>query len=288
MSRKEDGVRSQKLWNGFDLPLLGLGTWGLHGERLRAAAEAAAGAGYGLVDTSGAYGNERDLGEALREVGCMDRVVIQSKVGPRHMGRDKARAAALNSISCLGRLDVLVIHWPGKNRRLRLETWQALEELYREGLVRAIGVSNFLPAHIDGLMADGAEIKPMVNQFELHPLCQGHGIVDYCRRSSIAVQSYSTLGGGPAQGHIRLENGTGILLGHPVVAAVAGEAGTSCACVCLRWAIQQSFAVIPKSSSAGHIRDNAGAFGFELTEDQMARLQGLDQDHHFAWDPANL
>jgi len=224
----------------------------------------------------------------MKELGCADEVVLQSKIGPRHMGREKARQTALNSIRSLGRLDILLIHWPGRSRQQRFATWQVLEELYSEGRVRAIGVSNFLPEHIEGLMKDGAKIKPMLNQFELHPLCQSHSIVKYCQQNGIAIQSYSTLGGGPAKGSIRLENGTGILLGHPVVASISQETCRSCACVCLRWAIQQSFGVIPKSRSLEHVQNNAEAFDFELTDDQMRRLQSLDQDHHFAWDPRSL
>lgn len=276
------------LSNGVDFPLLGLGTWGLHGGELRAALESAVQAGYGLIDTASGYGNEVAIGQILKGITCRKELLLQSKIGPRDMGRDKARKAALNSIGCLGRLDVLVIHWPGRNRRQRFETWQVLEELYNEGQVRAIGVSNFLPEHIDALLADGAKIKPMINQFELHPLCQGRNIVDYCMKNSIAIQSYSTLGGGPAQGKIRLENGTGILLNHPVVAAIAKETCRSCACVCLRWAVQQNFGVIPKSRSHEHIQNNAEMFEFELTEKQMLQLRGIEQNQHFAWDPSSL
>jgi len=283
-----DNHRAVRLPNGLEFPLLGFGTWGLHGGDLRAALAAATRAGYRLIDTSSAYGNEAAIGQTLRQLGCPDGLVVQSKVGPRDMGREKARAAAMKSIESLGRLDVLLIHWPGRSRQLRFATWQVLEELYSQGLVRAIGVSNFLPEHLEALMRDGAKVRPMVNQFELHPLCQGRGIVEYCRRNSIAVQSYSTLGGGPAQGRIRLENGTGILLGDPVVASIAEETGKSRACVCLRWAIQQDFGVIPKSKSAQHIEKNAGVFDFELSDEQMGRLRGMDQEHHFAWDPRSL
>merc|ERR1712146_416207 len=103
-------------------------------------------------------------------------------------------------------------------------------------------------------MGDGATLKPMVNQFELHVLCQGKKIVDYCRKEGIAVQSYSTLGGGPKQGRIRPEDGTAALLAHPVVKAVASEIGQSPALVCLRWAVQHGFAVLPRSNSPEHIK----------------------------------
>jgi len=281
-------AKSQRLSNGFDYPLLGFGTWGLRGSRLRANLASAVKAGYRLIDTSSTYGNEADIGRTLREVRGNKDLVLQSKISPRHMGREKAREAALNSIKDMGRLDVLVIHWPGRSRKLRFETWQVLEELYSSGRVRAIGVSNFLPEHIEALMKDGAKVRPMINQFELHPLCQGRGIVEYCHKNDIAVQSYSTLGGGPAKGKIRLEDGTSILLGHPSVVSISKEIGKSCACVCLRWAIQQNFGVIPKSRSLEHIQSNAEIFDFELTEDQMHRLQSLDEDHHFAWDPKTL
>lgn len=282
------GARTRRLLNGFEFPVLGFGTWGLHNSQLHTSLGGALRAGYDLIDTSSAYGNEAAIGHVLRQTPNTGKVVVQSKIGPRHMGRHKAREVAMNSIKSLGRLDVLVIHWPGRSRKLRSETWKVLEDLYHEGLVQVIGVSNFLPGHIDELLADGATIMPMINQFELHLLCQNNTIVDYCRHKSIAVQSYSTLGGGPANGKTRLEHGTQILLGNAVVADIAKEVGTSCACVCLRWAIQMGFAVIPKSSSVEHVQDNAKVFDVKLTEDQMFRLSNLDQDHHFAWDPRSL
>merc|ERR1711972_34545 len=154
-----------------------------------------------------------------------------------------------------------------------------------EKKVRAIGVSNFLPEHIRELLEDGASIKPMLNQIEIHLLCQGRDIVSYCQAEGIALQSYSTLGGGPQQGKIRREDGTSILLGHPVIKTVAAEVGQCPALVCLRWAVQAGMAVIPKSSSSEHIASNARVFDFKLSAEQMARLAQLDRDHHFAWNP---
>jgi len=202
------------------------------------------------------------------------------------MGYENAKKVAEASASKLGRqLDALLIHWPGRDRRKRYETWRALEELYDDGQVRVIGVSNFLPEHMRELIEDGARLKPMVNQFELHLLCQSKCIVDYCRSEGIAVQSYSTLGGGPEQAKIRPENGTAKLLGHPVVSDLATATNRSPALVCLRWAVQQGIAVIPKSSSPAHIASNAAVFDFALSAEQMERLTLLDEDHHFAWDP---
>lgn len=273
------------LANGFRYPLLGFGSWGLRGNDLNSALCTALDRGYKLLDTSGAYGNEQDVGYALKRIHGSEDVVVQSKVGPRQMGYQGALGVARGSISKIGRLDVLLVHWPGRDRRLRFETWRALEDLYKEGTVKVIGVSNFLPEHIDELKQDGMKVKPMVNQFELHLLCQNKDVVKYCHKEGIAVQSYSTLGGGPAQGTIRLEHGTAILLSHPVLQQIAKEVARSTALVCLRWAVQQGFAVIPKSTKTEHILDNTNVFNFELSDGQMARLAEIDQDHHFAWDP---
>lgn len=278
---------SMTLANGFKFPLLGFGTWNLRGPICKTALRAAFGAGHRLLDTASGYGNEADVGGTWPS-GIPQELVVQSKVGPRQMGYQRAREAMDASISHLGRLDVVLIHWPGKSRRQRIETWRALEDVYDLGHVRAIGVSNFLPIHMEQLMQDGARHRPMVNQFELHPLCQSRDIVSYCASNAIAVQSYSTLGGGPVNGSIRKENGTSILLGHPTVKSIASELSRSAAAVCLRWAVQQGFGVIPKSRSMEHIVNNAEVWSFNLSHDQLERLNSLDQDHHFAWDPRTI
>lgn len=281
-----------RLANGLEYPLLGFGTWGLRGGALQTAlgvvfskqrAEQ-----HRLLDTSSGYRNEDEIGHVLSTIEGAERIMIQSKIGPRSMGSKRARQAAAASVRSMGRLDVLLIHWPGNDRRQRFETWKALEDLYSEGAVRAIGVSNFLPEHIRELMEDGAQMKPMINQFELHPLCQSRGIVEYCRDEGIAVQSYSTLGGGPRQGKIRLEDGTAILLGHPTVRMIADEIHLSPALVCLRWAMQQGFSTLHRSKCPSHIAENAAVLDFQLSEQQMAQLMALDDDHHFAWDPRTI
>jgi len=273
------------LSNGLEIPLLGVGTWDLRGASCEAAICTAIEQGYRLIDTASSYGNEADIGRALAVTQETPSILIQTKVGPRDMGYANARKVAEKSQKHLRHLDILLIHWPGRDRLQRYETWRALEDLYAEKKVRAIGVSNFLPEHIKGLLEDGAKIKPMLNQIEIHLLCQNKDVVDYCRKESIVVQSYSTLGGGPRQGKIRPEDGTATLLGHPVIKAVAAEVGQSPAVVCLRWAVQQGIAVIPKSSSPEHIAQNAAVLNIMLTEKQMQALTRIDEDHHFAWDP---
>lgn len=276
--------RTIRLANGFEYPLLGLGTWGLYGATCQASVQSAFANSYGLLDTSSAYGNEEAIGITWSS-GVPQGLIIQSKVGPRQMGYDKAREAIAASISQMGRLDVVLIHWPGKSRRQRIGTWRALEEVYDAGHVRAIGVSNFLPVHFEQLMEDGARHRPMVNQFELHPMCCNREVVEYCNANQIAVQSYCTIGGGPAKGSIRKEHGTSILLGHPVVQSIAAEVQRTAAVVCLRWAVQQGFAIIPKSRASLHIANNSEVWAFTLSPKQVERLNALEEDHHFAWDP---
>ena len=156
--------------SGYEPPRrLIFGSYTLKGEACTDAVRCAIAAGYKAIDTGSSYGNEADIGAAVEG---HDDVVLQSKVGPRDMGHAKARKAVRKSKRRLGRLDLVLLHWPGRDRQLRAETWRALEDSYSEGEVGGIGVSNFLPDHIEQLKEDGAKVLPMVNQFECHPLCQ--------------------------------------------------------------------------------------------------------------------
>jgi len=264
------------LRNGVLLPRLGIGTFqlsaaaGRRGERCacEGAVRAALSAGYRLLDCASIYSNEQAVGWALRAweegaLGGRPAVLVTSKCSPYEMGLQQAKRACEASLERLGRpqLDLYLVHWPGlpkvrrpspEHRRARHQTWRALEELYREGRVRAIGVSNFTVQHLRQLLEDGVDQVPMVNQIEAHPFCVPADVVDFCAAHGIAVEAYSPLGAGPASNAGKASggkvNGTRMLLEHEVVRAVAREASITPAQVLLCWGLQKGFSVIPRST----------------------------------------
>ncbi|KAG2497704.1 hypothetical protein HYH03_004441 [Edaphochlamys debaryana] len=285
---------SLKLRNGVELPAVGLGTFRLMGEEAVVAVQAALGAGLRHIDTASIYKNEAAIREALAASGLpREEVFITSKVSPYEQGRGKAREAVEGILERLGTdyLDLCLIHWPGVARKpatspihaeKRAETWADLEALYKEGRLRAIGVSNYEEGHLRGLLA-GAEVAPMVNQFEVHPRRQRRELRAFCQEHGITVVAYSSLGSA---------QGCGGLLGDPAVGAVAAAVGRTPAQALLRWGLQEGLAVIPKSSRPDRIAQAApeallgGDWG--LTEEQMYALAALEDGHKFAWDPAGI
>ncbi|CAK0818766.1 unnamed protein product, partial [Prorocentrum cordatum] len=270
-------------------PRLGLGTF-----QLSAAAEgqatscaeavsSALAAGYRLLDCASIYKNEAAVGEALRRWeetaasagaasgGGVPAVFVTSKCSPYEMGFEAAQRACDASLARLGRrsLDLYLVHWPAlpkvshsspQHRRARHETWRGLEEVYRSGRARAIGVSNFTAEHLRQLLEDGVEQVPMVNQVEVHPLCVPADTLAFCAAHGIVVEAYSPLGAGPASNAARasggLLNGTRMLLGHEAVGAVAAEVRRTPAQVLLRWGLQMGCVVLPRSSDPGRIAEN--------------------------------
>ncbi|CAE7718890.1 unnamed protein product [Symbiodinium sp. CCMP2592] len=281
-----------RLYNGLEIPRLGFGTWQLQAEGSSLSCEKAIvmalEAGYRLIDTASIYKNETAVGQALRDWPGGSGVFVCSKCSPYEMGYQRARDACYKSLERLGRdcLDLYLIHWPAlpkkphsspEHRRARIETWKALEDLYRQGIVRAIGVSNFTAQHLQQLEEDGAQVMPMVNQIEVHPLYIPKTTIQFCRSNNIVVEAYAPLGGGPSSnvgkstaGEV---DGTKLLLGHPEIGKIASETCRTPAQVVLRWALQQDLLVIPRSSNASRIRENAALFDFELSEDQLCRME---------------
>lgn len=266
-------IPSVRLNNGVELPRVGLGVYqAARGEETRRAVREALALGYRHVDTARAYGNERDVGEALRESGLpRDEVFITTKLWNDDQGYDAALAAFDDSLRRLGLevLDLYLLHWPVPGKRL--DSWRALERLAREGRVRAIGVSNFMPHHLDELLGR-AEIVPAVNQIEVSPFLQQREARAASERRGIVVEAYSPLTKGQR-------------LGDPVVGRVAREAGRTPAQVLLRWGIQHGMVVLPKSVHPPRIAENAALFDFALSPAAMAELDALEEGLVTGWDP---
>ena len=263
------------LRDGRAIPQLGFGVFQIQpGTDTQGAVEAALAAGYRHVDTAAVYRNEADVGAAIRASALApDSVWVTTKLANADQGAATARRAFEASLGRLGfeAVDLYLLHWPHERR---LESWRVLEQLHDEGLARSIGVSNFLVHHLDELLAH-ASVPPAVNQIELSPFLY-HSRQDTLRRcgdAGIAVEAYSPLTKGR-----RLNDST--------VAKIAGALGRTPAQVLIRWSLQKGFVVLPRSSNASRIAENATVFDFALDNAQIAALDGLDEGLTTGWDPA--
>lgn len=265
-----------ELANGIQMPWLGLGVYKVEeGREVIESVKAAIKAGYRSIDTAALYANEEGVGQAVRESGvAREDLFITTKVWNSDQGYEQTLAAFDKSISKLGLeyVDLYLIHWPVKGKYK--ETWRALEQLYGEGKVRAIGVSNFQIHHLEDLM-ENAEVKPMVNQVELHPLLSQQELREYCRTQGIQIEAWAPL----AQGR---------LLDNEVLAEIAEIHGKSIAQVILRWDLQSGIVTIPKSIKAQRIIENGDVFDFELSSEEMARIDALNVNQRFGADPDNF
>jgi len=268
------------LHNGIHMPWFGLGVYKVEeGAELVQAVRTAIVNGYRSIDTAAIYGNEQGVGQGIREglaeTGiAREELFVTSKVWNADHGYDAARAAYETSLNKLGLdyLDLYLIHWPVKGKYK--ETWRALESLYTDDGVKAIGVSNFQIHHLEDLLG-GAKVKPMVNQVELHPYLTQEELLAYSKRQGIQLEAWSPL----MQGQ---------LLDHPLLQEIAGRHGKSVAQIILRWDLQRGIVTIPKSTKEHRIIGNADVFDFELTDGDMARISGLNQNRRVGPDPDNF
>lgn len=280
---------------GSRMPILGLGTFKTKGKDLvHSVLDAALKAGYTSIDTAGGYRNEEDIGESLKvllpKYGLKrSDIFITSKLAPVDQGQNKCREACLRSIDNLqtGYLDLYLIHWPGvqgkkhedpDNRKLRFESWQEMEQLYNEGKLKAIGVSNYEQRHLEELLSQ-CTVRPAVLQTEYHPHLVRSSLVKYCHDNKILFQAYSSLG---------TTSNDNKLLTDPVIQQVAKAYNKSPAQILLRWAVQQGIGVIPKSTSSDHIENNIDIFSFTLDDKDITKISSLDQCHHYCWNPATI
>ena len=259
------GPPGASLSNGVRMPWLGLGVFRIaDGPEVEQAVQWALDAGYRSVDTAALYGNEAGLGRAIRASSVpREEVFVTSKVWNADQGYERTLRAFESSLKRLGMdyLDLYLVHWPVKDTTR--DTWRALEKLYRDGRVRAIGVSNFLAHHLRALMED-TEIVPMVNQVEFHPyLCQ-LSLLEFCARHGIQAQAWGAL--------MR-----GRIFDVPEVVALAEKYGKTAAQVVLRWTLQHGVVAIAKSSHRERIEANAKVFDFAMTPSDVARLDALDR-----------
>lgn len=263
-----------ELNNGVQIPQLGFGTFRVSEDVTQQVTEEAFKAGYRHIDTAAGYYNEAGVGNALKASGlAREDVFITTKLRNGDQGYDNALTAFENSRAALGVdvIDLYLIHWPVPSKGLAGETWKAFEKLYADGAVRAIGVSNFMPHHLEELIAN-SDIVPAVNQFEIHPTLQQREAQDACRRHGVAIEAYGPIGQGED-------------LSLPAIVDIAAAHGVTPAQVVLRWHIQEGRIAIPKSNTPSRIAENFDIFGFELSPEQVAAIDALEAGNRMYPDP---
>lgn len=231
--------------------------------------------GYRHIDTARVYGNEADVAEAIRESGLRrEDVFVTTKIWNDDQGYDETLSACEASLSRMrfDYVDLLLLHWPVPGKRLA--SYRALERLRAEGRVRAIGVSNFMPRHLEELLAHGHE-APSVDQVELSPFLQRRELRRLCEAHGIVVEAYSPLTKGKR-------------LAHPVVTRVAASVGRTPAQVLLRWGLEQGLVVLPKSTHSDRLAENLGALDFALGAENLTALDALDEGLVTGWDPREV
>lgn len=268
-----------QLNSGRHIPLLGFGTWKLKdGQEVKDAVGTALKVGYRHIDTAAVYENERGVGQALRDSGLpRNQVFITTKIWNDDIRR--GRAAVIEACDeCLERLgldhvDLLLLHWPiaGKDR----EAWKALEHLYHAGKARSIGVSNYLPHHLDALLQSGVGVIPMVNQIEFHPYLLQPALTATCRKHGIVREAWSPL----MQGNVNAV---------PEIVEIARQHDKTPAQIVLHWDLQHQVVTLPRSANPKHIAENAALFDFELSPADIAVLDQLDHRKRFGPDPEHF
>lgn len=258
--------------NGVEIPAVAFGTYKAADGKSADVIRAAIGAGYRYFDTASFYGTETYLAEAIRESGIPRReFFIASKLWKDEMGYENVKSAFERTLNNLRTdyLDLYLIHWPLPEpgykewRQLDKETWRAMEELYEAGKIRAIGLSNFLPHHIENILKD-CRVSPAVDQIEYHPGYSQEAVVNYCRERGILVQAWSPIG-------------RSRVLDEPLVKELAAKYGVSPAQICLKFAVQRNIIPLPKSSSEDRMRENLDLYSFELEQDDIWRLSTMPQ-----------
>lgn len=272
-----------QLSNGVEIPCMGLGTWQSKDETARISVLSALSLGYRLIDTAAAYGNERGVGQGIKDSGMnRNEIFVTSKLRNADHGYKATLDAFALTMEKLGLeyLDLYLIHWPNPVqfrttwKKAMQDTWRAFEELYEAGKIRAIGVSNFMPHHIEALM-ETAKIQPMVNQLKLCPGITQQETVDYCRAHNILVEAYSPFG-------------TGTIFNSSEMQAMAEKYNKTVGQLCLRWCLQMGFVSLPKSANPIRIRDNTHIFDFEIEKADMNIISSLEGSCGEAPDPDNI
>jgi diketogulonate reductase-like aldo/keto reductase len=264
------------LSNGKKITQIGLGLWKVKDEAdFSNAFNAGIEAGYRHFDSAQAYGNEHYLGAAWQKSGLKrEELFITTKIAVQHFGYNKVKSSFSDSLSKLSMdyVDLLLLHFPVTV--LRKKAWQALEEIYSDGQVKSIGVSNYTIRHLED-MKTYAKIMPAVNQVELHVFLQQPELIKYCHDNNIVIEAYSPL----AHAHS---------MDNQAVASIAKKHNKSYAQVMLRWLIQHELVVIPKSVTPSRIKENIDIFDFELDKDDLALIKEQDKDMRTCWNPTRV
>lgn len=256
--------------NGYEIPCVGFGTWQTpDGETAVMAVSEAIRAGYRHIDTAACYGNEVGVGQGIKKSGIeREKLFVTSKVWNTERGYEKTIAAFEKTLSDLGLdyLDLYLIHWPASSSQydnweeINLETWKAMTELYEAGRIKSIGVSNFMPHHLEALMK--TEVPPMVNQIEYHPGLTQAETVDYCKKHGILVEAWSPLG-------------TGRMLNNEMLKSIAAKYEKSVAQLCIRWCLQNRVLPLPKSITPSRIMENTDVFDFEIMAEDIRSINDM-------------
>ncbi|WP_327294283.1 MULTISPECIES: aldo/keto reductase [unclassified Streptomyces] len=264
--------------NGSRMPQLGFGVWQVADDEATKAVGTALEAGYRSIDTAAIYGNEEGTGKALAASGiARDELFVTTKLWNSEQGYDSTLRAFDTSLSKLGLdyVDLYLIHWPVPSKDAYVDTYKAFEKIHADGRAKAIGVSNFLPEHLERLLGE-TSVVPALNQIELHPHLQQAESRAFHTEHGIHTEAWSPLGQGKG------------LLEVPTVVAIAQKHGRSAAQVVLRWHLQTGNVVIPKSVTPSRIKENIDVFGFELDADDLAAIAALDEGKRLGADPATM
>jgi len=264
ISKQFDDVATVELGGGVQIPQLGFGTFQIWPYEAQQAVEDALALGYRHIDTAAAYCNEGQVGAALKATGMADRTFVTTKLRNGDQGVDETLRGCEESLGLLGidAIDLYLIHWPAPTLGRYVDAWKTMVELQRRGLVRAIGVSNFLPEHLERIIEETG-VVPVVNQIESHPRFWQPELEAYCAERDIAIEAYSPLGHGKD------------IESEPVCAA-AERLGVTPAQVVLRWHAQKGHIVLPKSTKPARMKQNMDIYGFELTDVEVAAIDALD------------
>ena len=260
-----------KLSSGCDLPVVGLGTYALHGSTCVNSVRTALESGYRLIDTASFYGNEREVGEGVRASGVpREEIVVQTKLYPNEYSHAARAIEACLSKLDLGYIDILLLHHPASND---VSAYRAIEQAIRDGKVRSADISCYYIRELDAFLPQ-VDLKPVLVQNEVHPYYQDTPVVRHIQEADILVQAWYPLGG---RGY------NSALMTDPVLRDIAAAHGKSLVQVILRWDLQRGVTVIPGSSDPEHIRENISVFDFSLSEDEMGKIAALNRNEKHDW-----
>ncbi|CAK55890.1 unnamed protein product (macronuclear) [Paramecium tetraurelia] len=268
--------------NGNKIPQIGYGTYQCSGKELVDGIKYALQVGYTHIDSASYYQNGKDIRVPKRED-----FFITSKIASSEQGYENTLKSCKKILQDLDTkyLDLLLIHWPGvagnqlnspNNATVRLQTYKALEQLFQEGLIKNIGVSNFLKHHLEHLLLN-CKIKPVINQIEVHPLCWDQATIEYCRQQSILIEAYSPIARNDPK-----------LIQNQKMIELSKKYHKTVAQVSLRWAVQKGFIVLPKSKTPKYIKENFEIFDFQISEEDIKVIDQLNENYHTCWDPSTV